>query len=203
MESNLNQLDFDCDWRFGFNLRASNKGTVGYLLDWNGCGGLNLQKDIEVWNPYNTSGQKVVSGRTIKCIGLLERFNYEGDQNDPIRIKAYVSTGTAADIRSKLARPLSNTRLKLAWYVISFDESDKKWFEAAFLKSPKTADASIDSVGGNLQISISTEPTRISDTLDISVYAFEFQVVPADKKKATLEFASGPKHRMVKQWGDG
>lgn len=203
MESNPNHLDFDCDWRFGLNLRSSLKGTVGYLLDWSGCGGLNLKKDIEVWNPFNTAGQRVVSGSTIKCIGLIEQFHFEGGQTDPIRLKVYVSKGTAADIRSKLARPLTNTKVKLAWYIIDFDESDKLWYEAAFLKSPKTADASIDSVGGNLRISIENEPTRVSDTLDVNVFRFEFQVVPQDKKKAELEFASGPSRRLVKQWGEG
>jgi hypothetical protein len=202
MATNSNDLDFDCDWRFGLNLRPSLKGTVGYLLDWSGCGGLSLQKDIEVWNPFNTSGQRVVSGRIIKCIGLLESFRFAGGQNDPVRIKAFVSKGTAADLRSKLARPLTNTRLKLAWYIIDFDDSDKLWYEAAFLKSPKTADASIDSAGGELQIFVDNEPTRISETLDINVFGFEFQVVPADKKTATLEFASGPTRKLVKQWGD-
>jgi len=196
-----NDLDFDCDWRFGLNLRASTKGTVGYLLEWSGLGGLSLTKDIEVWNPFNTSGQRVVSGTKIKCVGLLESFRYVGGQNDPIRIRAYVSKGSAADLRSKLARPLTNTKLKLAWYIIDFDESDKRWYEAALLKDPKQAEASIDSAGGTLQIFVDREATRIAETLDINVFGFELQVVPAAKKKAVLEFASGPTQRLVKQWG--
>ena len=44
---------------------------------------------------------------------------------------------------------------------------------------------------------------RVSDTLDVNVFRFEFQVVPQDKKKAELEFASGPSRRLVKQWGEG
>jgi len=200
-ERDPNDLDFDCDWRFGINLQARMKGTVGYLLEWNGCGGLNLTKDIEVWNPFNTSGQRVVSGNTIKCIGLLESFRYAGGENDPIRLRAYVSRGTAADLRSKLARPLTNTRLKLAWYILDFDEGDKRWFEAALLKSPKMAEAAIDTTGGTLQIFVDREATRVSETLDLNVFGIEFQVVPASKKKALLEFASGPTHRLVKQWG--
>jgi hypothetical protein len=201
MGQESNPLDFDCDWRFGFNLQPGLKGTVGYLLDWSGLGGLNLTKDIEVWNPFSTAGQKVVSGTTIKCIGLLEWLRFAGGQNDPFRLRAYLSRGNAADLRSKLARPLTNTRLKLAWYIVDFDADDKLWYEAAFLKEPKTADASLDSMGGNLQISVDRAPTRISDTLDINVFGFEFQVVPALKKKVMLEFASGPSQKLVKQWG--
>ncbi|MFY0567103.1 hypothetical protein ACN28E_25140 [Archangium lansingense] len=198
-----NHLNFHCDWQFGFSVRSVLKGTVGYLLDWSGCGGLNLKRNIEVWNPFSNSGQKVVSGRTIKCIGLIEDFRYEAGPTDPIRIKAYVSKETASDIRARLARPLTNPRLKLAWYIIDFDEADKLWFEAAYLKSPKTAEASLDSTGGELQIFVDNHHTRISDTLDIAVFGFEFQVVPADKKKCTLEFATGSKLRLVKQWGTG
>ncbi|MFE8599284.1 hypothetical protein [Archangium violaceum] len=198
-----NHLNFHCDWQFGFSVRSVLKGTVGYLLDWSGCGGLNLKRNIEVWNPFSNSGQKVVSGRTIKCIGLIEDFRYEAGPTDPIRIKAYVSKETASDIRARLARPLTNPRLKLAWYIINFDEADKLWFEAAYLKSPKTAEASLDSTGGELQIFVDNHSTRISDTLDIAVFGFEFQVVPADKKKCTLEFATGSKLRLVKQWGSG
>jgi hypothetical protein len=200
-DSKPNDLDFDCDWRYGLNLRATAKGMVGYLLEWSGCGGLNLKKDIEVWNPFSTAGQRVVSGSTIKCIGLLESFRYAGGQNDPIRLRTYVSKGSAADLRAKLARPLSQTRVKLAWYILGFDVSDKLWYEAAFLKSPKTADASIDSTGGTLQMFVDSEPTPVSDTLDLHVFGLDLQVVPASKKKTELEFASGPKHRLVKQWG--
>jgi hypothetical protein len=198
-----NHLNFHCDWQFGFRVQSGLKGTVGYLLDWSGCGGLNLKRNIEVWNPFSNSGQKVVSGRTFKCIGLIEDFRYEAGPTDPIRIKAYVNKATASDIRSRLARPLTNPRLKLAWYIIDFDEADKLWFEAAYLKSPKTAEASLDSTGGDLQIFVDNHHTRISDTLDIAVFGFEFQVVPADKKKCTLEFATGSNLRLVKQWGTG
>ena len=200
--TNPNALNFDCDWKFGLNLRASNKGTVGYLLEFNGLGGLNLKKDIEVWNPYDAAGQKVVTGPKIKCIGLMEWFRFEGGDNDPVRMKFYVSKPMGAEVRAKLAKPLTNTKLKLAWYIIDFDEDAKLWYEAAFVKSPKQAEANIDSAGGNLQIFVDNEPDKASDSLDINVYPFEFQVVPADKKNAKLEFATGPTQRLVKQWGE-
>jgi hypothetical protein len=198
-----NALNFAADWRYGLNLNPSQKATVGYLLEFSGCGGLTLSKDIEVWNPFDSPGQTVISGDRVKCIGLIEQFTYEGGEGDPIRIRVYVSKGNAADIRAKLARPLTNTSVKLAWYIIDFDNEKKLWFEAAFLKKPKKADSNVDSSGGELQLFVDNEATPINDVLDIGVYAFEFQVVPADKKKATLEFATGPQRRLLKQWGEG
>ncbi|MDD9945998.1 MAG: hypothetical protein OXU20_33450 [Myxococcales bacterium] len=197
-----NALNYDCNWRFAANVRSSEKDTVGYVLFWSGCGGLSLKKDITVWNPYDAAGQKLVTGEQIECIGLIDKFEYEGGELDPIRISAYVSKSTAADVRAKLARPLTNTKLKLSWYIIDFDEDKKLWYEAAFVKTPAKAEANIDSAGGELQVFIATEPTKISETLDLNVYRFEFQVVPADKKKATLEFATGPQTRLVKRWGE-
>jgi hypothetical protein len=105
-------------------------------------------------------------------------------------------------VRAKLARPLTNTKLKLAWYIIDFDEDSKNWYEAAFVKQPAQAEANIDSAGGELQIFIANEPTKASETLDINLFAFEFQVVPADGKNAKVEFATGPSQKLVKQWGE-
>ena len=97
MPATTNNLNFDCDWKFGFNLSSKGKGVVGYLMFWSGCGGLNLTKDIEVWNPYSdTQGQTIVSGPKIKCLGLIESFRFEGGEEDPIRISAYVSKRLAA-----------------------------------------------------------------------------------------------------------
>lgn len=201
MRTSVNNLDFDCDWRFGFNLHPRGKGTVGYLMFWSGCGGLSLAKDIEVWNPFDAAGQTVVRGPTIKCIGLIESFRYEGGARDPIRIVAYVSKDAAADIRAKLARPLSSARLKVSWYILAFDDDKKAWYEAALIRDGQKAEASIDVDGGQAQMFIASHGTRITDTLDLKVYRFEFQVIPVPGKTATLEFATGPSQRLVKEWG--
>jgi len=201
MKASVNNLDFDCDWRFGFNMHARGKSTVGYLLFWSGCGGLSLSKDVEVWNPFDGPGQTVVRGPTIKCIALLESFRFEGGARDPIRIAAYVSKDAAADIRAKLARPLTSAKLKVSWYILAYDDDKKAWYEAALLRDGQKAEASIDIDDGQAQMFIASQGSRIADTLDLKVYRFEFQIIPASGKTATLEFATGPSQRLVKQWG--
>jgi hypothetical protein len=199
-----NSLDFDCDWRFGFNLSSRGKGTVGYLLFWSGCGGLNLTKDVEVWNPYSdTQGQTQLSGRTVKCIGLLESFRFEGGDEDPIKLAAYVSKDVAANVRAKLASPLQSTKLKVQWYIVAYDDDAKNWYEAALIKGGAKASANLDTTDGRVQMFIANEPTRVADGLDLKVYRFEFQVVPAAGAQADLEFATGPSQRLVKRWGTG
>lgn len=196
-----NSLDFDCQWRYGFNLNPQSKGTVGYLLFWSGCGGLNLPKDVEVWNPYGeTPGQTVVQGVKIQCIGLIDTFRYEGGQEDPIRITAYVSKDVAANLRAKLANPLTSTKVKVQWYILAYDNDAKNWYEAALIKNKAKADANIDTEKGQVQMFIANEGTAIADTLDLRVYRFEFQVVPAIGSSTNLEFATGSSQRLVKRW---
>lgn len=200
MPSGTNSLDYDCDWRLGFNLDPSANGTIGYLLFWSGCGGLSLAKDVEVWNPYSGAGQTVTSGATIKCIGLIESFRFAGDEDAPIRITAYVSKGTAANVRAKLASPLATTGVQVAWYILSYDDEAKVWFEAAFLKDSARAQANIDVAGGVPQLFISSAPTRVDDRLDLKVFKMEFQIVPAEGSSVNLEFATGPTQKLVKSW---
>lgn len=195
-------LGFDCDWQLGLNLRSSRTGCVGFILSFSGLGGLDLRKDIEVPHPVSDREARTIVGQDqIGCVGLIHRFRYEGGDEDPIRIEAYVSKGSAANVRAKLAKPLADTSLSLAWYIVDFDPETKVWYEAAFLKSQKAAKANVDSTGGSLQLFVDNEATNVADHLDIGVYRLEVQVVPADKKRATLEFATGPRSRLVKRWG--
>jgi tRNA pseudouridine65 synthase len=197
-----NSLDFDCDWRYGFNLNPRQKGTVGYLLFWSGCGGLNLTKDVEVWNPYNgTQGQTIVSGAKVSCIGLLESFRFQGGEEDPIRITAYVSKDTAANVRAKLASPLQNTKVKVQWYIISYDDEAKNWYESALITDSAKATSNIDTARGQVQMFIDNKATQITETLDIRVYRFEFQIIPGAGATTNLQFATGASQKLVKQWG--
>lgn len=201
MKTSVNNLDFDCDWRFGFNLHSKGKSTVGYLLFFSGCGGLSLPKDIELWNPFDAAGQTIARGPKIKCIGVLESFRFEGGKRDPIRMVAYVSKDVAADIRAKLARPLPSTKLKVSWYIVGYDDDKKAWYEAALLRGDKRAEANVDIADGEVQMFIASQGTRVSETLDLKVYRLEMQVIPAAGKSTELEFATGPSQRLVKTWG--
>lgn len=200
MATGTNNLDFDCDWRRGFNFEPASTGTIGYLLFWAGCGGLALTKDIEVWNPFSGPGQTVVSGPLIKCVGLIESFRFDGEQDSPIRISAYVSKGTAANVRAKVAKPVTSTSVQVAYYILSYDDENKQWFEAAFVKNKAKASASVDTTGGVLQLFIDSQPTRVDDRLDLRVYKLEFQIAPPKGVTTELEFASGSTQKLVKSW---
>lgn len=200
MKNETNNLDYECDWRLGLNLNPGCKGTIGYLLFWSGCGGLSLAKDMEVWNPFSGSGQTVANGRTITCIGLLESFRFQGESDAPVRMVAYVSKETAANVRVKLAGPMTTTSVQVAWYILSFDDDKKHWFEAAFVKNNARAYANVATEDGVLQMAIDNKAVRPSDGLDLQLVRFEFQITPSVGSSSLLEFATGSTQRLVKRW---
>jgi hypothetical protein len=200
-EDEGNDFDFNCDYKFGFNMDPRGSATVGYLLVWSGLGGLALTPDITVWNPFSDTGQTVVSGTSVKCIGLLETLRFAGEEDDPMRFVVWVSQGTAANIRAKLAKPLTSTTLELVPYIIAYDDEKKQWYEAMLVKNNGRMKAALDTTGGEMQIFLSGKPTRISDRLPTKVYRFEFQVVPEEGQTSMVEFALGPTQRLVKNWG--
>lgn len=200
MADNTNSLDYECDWRLGFNFNPSTKGTIGYLTFWSGCGGLGLSKDVEVYNPFSGVGQTIATGATIKCVGILESFHFTGDSDAPIRMVAYVSKETAANVRAKLAAPVCVTSVQVAWYIVSYDNDRKQWFEAAFVKDNARAQSFIDVEDGVLQLFIDSKPSLVDERLDINVYRLEFQILPSEDTSTLLEFATGPTQRLVKEW---
>jgi hypothetical protein len=197
-----NDIRITCDWQGAFNVSARHKGAYGYLTEWSGLGGLILAKDIVVWNPISGTAQQVLGGQTVPCVGVMESFAFAGETTDPIRIVCYVSKDNQTNIRAKLSRDLVNTKIKMAFTVVDYDESSKNWYEAVDLLDPVRLDATVNTVDGELQVFVDSRPTRISDALDIHVFKFEFEVVPSPRLKSNLQFAMGPNQRLVRVWGE-
>jgi hypothetical protein len=162
---------------------------------------VNLNKDIEVMNPFNGAGQTVVTGKTLKCIGLLESFKFDGDGEDPIRLVTYVSKESAANLKSKLSRPVTTTKVQVGIYIISFDDDTNEWFEALCLASPDKLSANLDTAGGDLQIHVDNKSTKLDPQIDLKLVKFDFQIIPAAGSQATIQFATGPAEKIMKTWG--
>jgi hypothetical protein len=206
---NPSAITLDCNWQFAFNLHSGQKGTVGYLSDFRGLGGLALDRDIVLWSPTPgassplpktvqcSSGGGTVADQ-VKCVAVIERLVFGGESTDPIRIAAYVSKDNQVKLRYKLVRPLPSTAVKLDYAIIGFDDDSKSWYTALELDAPPS-EAQINTGDGALQLFMSFEPKRIADTLDINVYRLEFEIIPS-VKATRLKIATGPKHRYVSEW---
>jgi hypothetical protein len=201
------QVALDCQWQFAFNLK-SGKGTLGYISTWKGLGGLTLTPDIVLWSPTPGSTSPLPrslhassgAGRAdqLRCVGVIERFSFGGEPTDPIRLSAYVSKDNQVKLRSKLTTDLPTTKFKLDYALIGFDEDAKIWYPAVEIETPPS-EAQINTSNGELQLFVSFEPRRISDTLNINVYHMEFEMIPGESS-TRIKLATGPQHRYVTQW---
>jgi hypothetical protein len=231
LEYNIN-LNFEkCDWAGAINYQPRCHGTFGYLLSWSGCDGIDLKQDITVVNPYSTANPKQTmpvqpdpdQGSTFKCVGVIEKFKYEGEANDPIFIKAYVSKANAASLHGAFERVQPSTHVDVAWYIIASEGAGEGWYEAAFIGGFAKAAGNIDSaplkkearagstnskdIGGNLRIKIDHESTALgcSDPseegeVDIRLYRFAFQMIPAPGTTTNLHFATSSGAKRVLTW---
>ncbi|HKE15798.1 MAG TPA: hypothetical protein VKB80_13070 [Kofleriaceae bacterium] len=195
-------LDVTCAWQHAFNVAPNRRGPFGYLLEWSGLGGLVLGKDIVVWNPLGGAGQSLLGGATVSCVGIIERFQFGGDVTDPIRVSCFLSQENQTNLRAKLARPLVNTKVRMSWSVVGYDDAAKAWFESIDLLDPKWLDGLVNTVDGALQIDVDGAPTSIGEDEHLQVYRFEVEVVPPPNKLTTLQFALGQNQRIVAAWGE-
>ncbi len=198
-----------CAWSLAFNLRSGSKATLGYVSDWRGLGGMSLVPDIVLWSPApgantplpQTLRKQSGGGTTadqIRCVAVIEKFQYAGGPADPIRISAFVSKDNQVKLRYKLVRDLPSTMIKLDYAVVGFDEDAKGWYSAVELLSTPS-DAQINTRDGELQLFMAFEPTRIDERLDINVYRLLFEIIPG-RKATRLRLATGPQHRYVSEW---
>ncbi|HTE51645.1 MAG TPA: hypothetical protein VK698_12415, partial [Kofleriaceae bacterium] len=125
-----------------------------------------------------------------------------GDVTDPIRISCFLSQENQTNLRAKLARDLVNTKVRMRWNVVGYDEAAKAWFEAIDLIEPTQLDGLVNTVDGALQIDVDGAPTSIGEQQHLQVYRFEVEVVPVPRKLTTLQFALGQNQRIVAQWGE-
>jgi hypothetical protein len=206
---NPGSIALECAWQFAFNLNSGQKGMVGYIADWRGLGGLALERDILLWSPtpgrttplpkslQSSSGGGTVADQ-VRCVAVIERVSFGGDQTDPIRISAYVSKENQVKLRYKLVQPLPSSKLKLDYAVVGYDDDSKAWYSAITIDMPPSK-AQINTANGQLQLFMSFEPTAVSDTLDIKLYRLEFEVIP-DAAATRLKIAMGPTNRYVQEW---
>ena len=185
-------LNFQMDWRYAFNIDPAKKSRVGYLMSYKGCG-LELNKDIEVYNPMEDS-------KLIKCAGIIDHFSFGGGVADPITLSCYLSTENALQLKALFKSTVKTTKLSFSYYIVDFDDEASKWYEAADQKS-EMVEGTINSVENQLQVRCLDNPEKIAPNIDTNVYNFNFEAVPAANKTFSLKFAVGATTRYVKNWG--
>lgn len=203
-------LDLTCDWRSGFVMDPQKKQRVGYLVHFEG---LNmddfLKQDIEVFTPYNSSetnyGEVDVDADNTKVtvVGVLDSFYWGGGVGDPVVLSSYISAENAEVLSAKMKTTLdTNIVSNFAWWIVNFDEENKVWYEEAYPLDPETCSGQINAPGGkDMKISVASAATKVHPQVDVNVYNFYVEVIPAANSTFNFHFATSMKTKYVKNWG--
>jgi hypothetical protein len=203
--------NFACDWRAGFIMDPTKKQRVGYLVSFGGIGmGKEpLKQDVEVFTPYNVEGGATnydklkIANDKVTVAGVLESFSWQGGVGDPICISAYMSAENALQIKSLLKMTLKTTSVSpLGWWIGSFDEETKAWFDECHPKEPLEITGQLNAPGGkDVRLTVADEPTKVAANVDVNVYNIYFEVVPAANQTCDFHFATASGKSFIKRWG--
>ncbi len=209
---------FACDWSAGFVMDPTKKQRVGYLTAFEGLGlgSDNLPADIAVYSPYGGPAGAYAglgalldtSSRLMSTVGVLESLTFEGGVSDPICVSAYLSQQNAVLLKAKMKSTLTTTKItKLGYWIVNFDEETKVWFEEAFPLGALGAEdgglkGQLNAPGGlDVRLQIADEPVKVSPSIDVNVYKMYFEIVPAADALYSLNFATSPQTKFVRNWG--
>lgn len=201
--------NYSCDWRAGFVMDPSKKQRIGYIADLKLLKVADmLEEDIEVFSPFNATpkySEVKIDDATKKAtvVGVIENWSWGGGVGDPICISAYISSDNASKLKGKMKMTLDNNLVnKLGWWIATYDEENKQWFEEAYPIDPALVTGQINAPGGkDVRLVVADEPTKIGHNIDLNVYNLYIEVIPAMNSTFALHFATSAQTPYVRNWG--
>jgi len=197
---------FPCDYKAGFIMDPQRKQRVGYLTAFTGLGSQvgALAQDLEVWSPYQGSPSYpgvAIAAEKVKAVGIIESVEYGGGVGDAYCFHVRISGNN----KQKLAAAMKNTFDKtsidvLKFWIGNFDEEEKGWYEELY---PKADDMKgmLNAQGGDLKIRLGEEGVKVHTNVDVKVFDWYFEIVPAANILTDIHFGFGVKKSAVKHWG--
>ncbi|MDB4991444.1 MAG: hypothetical protein JWN04_6622 [Myxococcaceae bacterium] len=209
----------DCNWRAGFVMDPTKKQRVGYLLAFEGVGlAQPLVADIEVFSPFNAAVSDYAAAKDklkdattdnkqpvakITCVGVIESLAWNGGVGDPIQITAMLSSENALQLKAKLQTTLKTTAVsKLQWWIVNFDEENKKWFEESYPLDPVHVTGQLNAPGKtDVRLWVADEATKVASNIDVNVHQVMFEIVPAANSTYVLGFSLNATKKYANAWG--
>lgn len=201
--------NYPCDYKSGFIMDSSKKQRVGYLTAFTGLGKQvqALDQDIQVWCPVTgiaapKYGGIAITEAKVSCVGIIESMNFGGGVGDPFCFNVYISGNNSKKLAAAMQNTFDSTTIDIcSWWIANFDEEEKAWYEEAF-PADDAMKGMLNAVGGkDLKIAVDTTGVKISPTVDVKVFSWYFEIVPAANYMSTVNFAVGVKKNSVKYWG--
>ncbi len=197
---------YPCDWKSGFAMDPSRKQRVGYLTAFTGLGSQvqALAQDMEIFTPYGAAPTYpgiAIAAERVKCVGIIESVEYGGGVGDPYGFNVYISGNNSSKLAAAMKNSFDSTTItKCDWWIGNFDEEEKAWYEEVY---PKNNDMKgmLNAQGSNLKIQVDSVGVKIDATLDVKVFSWFFEIVPAANILTDVLYAVGVKKNSVRHWG--
>lgn len=203
----MGALNFPCDWKAGFIMDPMRKQRIGYLNGFTGdAKGIGaLAADIEVWCPF--TGTPQYDGVTIKeekatVVGIIESLDYGGGVGDPYCFNVYISGANSTKLNSALQNTLDKTGISaIDFWVGNFDEEAKQWYDECHPAKKGEMKGMFNAEGKAVKCQVAAEGVKVQNNIDVKVYAWYFEIVPAANVLTDTSFAVGLSKKSVRHWG--
>ncbi len=190
-----------CDSASGVLPKPNEYKRVGYVTLFQGMGS-SFRPDLRVASPYKgyptIAGAPPSTGNTVQVVGVIEKFEWNGGTNDPIKITFYVSQANATQMKALTQLALKSTKVdQLGWWIADYDPEAKKWYEKAY---PQGTPAVSGLVTGkeNPDLNVDLTPVPLNNA---TLYRVILSVAPAASMQYALSFATSATTRVSKPWG--
>jgi hypothetical protein len=210
---------FECDAKSGFiaNPNAHSTvgyvtslavSTVGYLPSFAVRGVTGFAPDLTVSLPFKSpsptyKGLGPVTNGTLKVVGVMENFSWNGTVGGPINIDFYMSQENATRLKALQQSVLGSTGVpQFGWWIGDYDQAAWSWFEKSFPFSA-TNITGVIAGGSSPELDIDLTPIPVTGGIDVNYYKVSIAVAPAadQYQSYALRFANSSTRSTLKQWG--
>lgn len=197
-------ITIDPDTEHAFDFERNDQHLIGHV-EFLKIGTTTLVKDITLIKPVGFVDSVV--------IGALDKFEWSGNQGDPITLDLVVSPDNRGTVAGLVYSDLANTDVQFSVTAWDYDSRAKRFFMALGatsckgklrLKEKKKADGSLSetddagvAIAGELNLSIESAPHK---DIDPPVHLLKMVIHPGSTI-STLNFAAAHLSKVVKKWG--
>jgi len=203
----MGELTKPCDWKAGFVMNSLRKQRVGYLTKFtaDAKGIADLAADIEVWCPFTGTpqydGVKIENERST-VVGIIESLDYAGGVGDPYCFNLYISGANSTKLNTALQNTLDKTGISaIDFWLGNYDEEAKQWYDECHPAKSGEMKGMFNAEGNAVKCNVAAEGVKVQQNIDVKVYAWYFEIVPAANVLTDISFAVGLGKKSVRHWG--
>lgn len=180
-------LSFSADWRAPFTGDHSQHHAVGCVRDLVVLG-QRLSEDLSVTGP---------GGADWRCAAVVESVSWSG--GGPIGLAAYVSTGSAQDVRAAAVTGARDRTARFGIQVLAWDDDQHAWFEK--MRTPASLEGSIAGPPDAAVAQAAEVPTRVGPDVDAELFSLYLELSPTPDRQ-TVTVATGAGRTFTKVFQD-